>query len=134
MQVVPFVGVGRADLIVEATYTGGSAGNRGDDPISKVLKVGNVGGFRFQSSVVSDTVQALVLYSSLAESDWPDRLDTETGTFFYYGDNRSPGRQLHDTPRKGNLALSQMFARTDSAADRSRVPPDLPLREDWQRR
>lgn len=123
MDAVPFAHVGSADLVVERVYTGGRAGNRGDDPISKILPVGNVGGFRFQGSVVRDGVNSLVLYTSLAESDWPDRLDTESGTFFYYGDNRRPGRQLHDTPRKGNLALSQMFARLTCPADRFRVPP-----------
>jgi hypothetical protein len=125
MDAVPFSDVSRADLVVERTYSGGLAGNRGDDPISKVLPVGNVGGFRFQGSVVRDAVGCLVLYTSLAESDWPDRLDATSGTFFYYGDNRSPGRQLHDTPRKGNLALSQMFARLTSPTDRAKVPPIL---------
>lgn len=125
MQAVPFADIPTADLVVERTYTGGLAGNRGDDPISKIMQVGNVGGFRFRGSVVRDCVGCLVLYTSLAESDWPDRLDAETGTFFYYGDNRSPGRQLHDTPRKGNLALSQMFARLNTPADRARVPPIL---------
>ena len=32
-----------------------------------------------------------------------------TGTFTYHGDNRSPGRELHDTPNKGNLLLSRAF-------------------------
>jgi hypothetical protein len=123
MTDVPFAELATADLVVDRIYRGGRAGNRGDDPISKVLPVGNSGGFRFQGSVVKDAVNCLVLYTSLAEADWPDSLDSGTGTFLYYGDNRSPGRQLHDTPRKGNLALSQMFGRLSSPQERALVPP-----------
>lgn len=126
MEAVAFDAISRADLTVDRVYSGGTAGHRGDDPISKILPVGNVGGFRFQGSVVRDTVGCLVLYTSLAESDWPDRLDAPSGTFFYFGDNRSPGRQLHDTPRKGNLLLSNMFARLGAPALRASVPP-IPL-------
>ena len=45
----------------------------------------------------------LVLTSSLADPDWPDTMDRETGVFTYYGDNKKPGRELHDTGRDGNL-------------------------------
>jgi hypothetical protein len=123
MNDVAFADLPTADLVVDRVYRGGTARNRGDDPISKLLPVGNSGGFRFRGSVIKDTVGCLVLYTSLAEADWPDHLDSGTGTFLYYGDNRSPGRQLHDTPRKGNLALSQMFGRLYSPADRAQVPP-----------
>jgi hypothetical protein len=37
--------------------------------------------------------------------DWPDHLDPRTGIVVYYGDNRSPGRELHKSPRHGNLIL-----------------------------
>lgn len=112
-----------ADLVVDRVYRGGQAGNRGDDPISKLLPVGNAGGFRFKGSPVRDEVVALALYTSLTDADWPDTLDLETGTFTYYGDNKRPGADLHGTPRKGNLALSQMFGRVDSRAGRKLIPP-----------
>ncbi len=112
-----------ADLVVDRTYRGGKAGNRGDDPISKLLPVGNAGGFRFKGSPARDEVRLLALYTSLLDADWPDTLDLETGTFTYYGDNKRPGADLHGTPRKGNLALSQMFGRTESRVGRERIPP-----------
>jgi hypothetical protein len=49
-----------------------------------------------------------------------------TGIFLYYGDNRSPGRELHDTPGRGNQLLSNVFewAHADASA-RVKVPPFL---------
>ena len=125
MEIVPFAAVGSSDLIVDRVYAGGRAGNRGDDPVSKVLPVGNSGGFRFVGSPTKGTVRALVLYTSLADVDWPDHLDVGTGAFTYYGDNKKPGRELHDTPRKGNLALREMFENALNAATREQVPPIL---------
>lgn len=125
MEIVPFAAVGSSDLIVDRVYAGGRAGNRGDDPVSKVMPVGNSGGFRFVGSPTKKTLRALVLYTSLADADWPDHLDVGTGTFTYYGDNKKPGRDLHDTPRKGNLALRQMFEDASSSVSRAEVPPIL---------
>ena len=56
----------------------------------------------------------LVLTSSMNDPDWPDALDRETGVFTYYGDNKKPGRELHDTGRDGNLILQKIFAATRS--------------------
>lgn len=88
------------------------------------LPVGNQGGFRTCGGIVQDAVKLAVLYTSGAEPDWPDALDPYTGTFTYFGDNRSPGRELHDTPKKGNLLLRRVFERThDGRGGRERVPP-----------
>jgi hypothetical protein len=51
----------------------------------------------------------VVLTSSLSDPDWPDAVDRETGVFTYYGDNKRPGRALHDTPRNGNELLGRIF-------------------------
>jgi Restriction endonuclease AspBHI N-terminal len=66
------------------------AGNAGDDPLARLLPVGNQGGFRTYGSVAKDAVKLAVLYRSGAEPDWPDALDVYTGAFTYFGDNRSP--------------------------------------------
>ena len=88
--------------------------------------MGNQGGFRTHGRPVQDTVKLVVLYTSGAEPDWPDALDPYTGTFTYFGDNRSPGRDLHNTPRKGNLLLARVFERAHAGrAGRERVPPFL---------
>jgi hypothetical protein len=64
--------------------------------------------------------------SSFNDPDWPDYLDRETGILTYYGDNKHPGRALHDTPRNGNLLLRGLFDALHSQPPRrSDVPPVL---------
>lgn len=83
-------------------------------------------GFSAYGNPLKDSVKFVVLYTSGAEADWPDALDPFTGSFTYFGDNRSPGRELHDTLRRGNLLLSLVFERASSGAQsRQQVPPFL---------
>ena len=125
-QIVDFGQLGGSDLVIDRIYQGGKAGNTGDDPLGKLLPVGNQGGFRMSGSPRKDSVKAAVLYTSGAEPDWPDVLDPHTGAFTYFGDNRSPGRLLEDTPRGGNLLLSRAFERAHGEpVDRAKVPPFL---------
>jgi hypothetical protein len=125
-QIVGFEQLGGSDLVIDRIYQGGKAGNTGDDPLGKLLPVGNQGGFRMSGSPRKDSVKAAVLYTSGAEPDWPDALDPHTGAFTYFGDNRSPGRLLEDTPRGGNLLLSRAFERAHGEpVDRAKVPPFL---------
>lgn len=120
-KIVDFNNLDGASLYIDALYRGGTAGNAGDDPISRLMGTGNQGGFRYIGSV-DETVKLCVLYSSMVELDWPDRLDSETGRFIYYGDNRRPGHELHDTRRKGNEILRQSFNNHHSGT-RHLVPP-----------
>jgi Restriction endonuclease AspBHI N-terminal len=87
---VPFDDLVDANLLLERVYRGGVAGNVGDDPLARLLPVGNQGGFRTCGRVIRDTVKLAVLYTTGAEPDWPDALDVYTGIFTYFGDNRSP--------------------------------------------
>ncbi|MBJ2159877.1 restriction endonuclease [Variovorax sp. IB41] len=122
-RIFSFEDLPTADLVVDAIYEGGSAGNAGSDPIAKLLPgAGNQGGFR--ASGAGARKKFVVLYSSDEEGDWPDRLDLNTGQFVYYGDNRTPGHDLHDTTRRGNLILKTTFENAHGdAARRSEVPP-----------
>lgn len=101
-----------ADLIVDGVYEGGRKGNAGDDPLGPLVGVSNQGGFRHLGR--RECPNLLVITTSMNEPDWPDTLDLETGIFTYFGDNRSPGRELHDTPRWGNQMLRDLFARAHS--------------------
>lgn len=121
---VPFAELGGADLVLDCVYAGGRQGHAGDDAIGKLLPVGNQGGFRPKGSVANETVRLVALYTSGAEVDWPDQIDTTTGDFTYYGDNRKPGKDLHDTPRGGNLLLRSIFAASRAGPEeRLKVPP-----------
>jgi Restriction endonuclease AspBHI N-terminal/Restriction endonuclease len=119
---IPFEELADADLIVDREYLGGSQGSMADDPIARLLPVGTLGGFRYRGS--RQAPRLVVLYTSGAEADWPDELDLTTGTFTYYGDNRLPGKELHDSPRGGNIILRQTFELAhDGAEERRSVAP-----------
>lgn len=111
------------DLIIDAIYKGYKTDKGGvADPLVKLVGVSRQGGFRYRGTREQPTL--LVLTSNLTEPDWPDELDETTGRFTYYGDNRHPGRQLHETPRFGNLLLKDIFDRTHNGR-RDQVPPIL---------
>jgi hypothetical protein len=121
-----FAELDRADLVVDATYQGGSLGHAGDDPLGRLLPVGNQGGFRYSGSPRQGRTKLTVLYTSGADPDWPDRLDRETGRFTYFGDNKTPGRELHETRRGGNHLLMRTFERIHAAPpQRDLVSPFL---------
>lgn len=123
---MPFSQVRTADLILDRVYAGGTGSSIAGDPLAAMLPVGNQGGFRYKGSVKDQSVRLIVLFSTGSDLDWPDAIDPETGDFTYYGDNKSPGSDLHATRRNGNLLLRDIFAWSRlSPADRLRVPPIL---------
>ena len=113
-----------ADLMVDKIYEGGRSGNASDDPLPHLIGVSNQGGFRYIGT--KNAPRLAVLTSTMKDLDWPDRIDTETGIFTYFGDNKKPGHELHDTPRFGNLLLRDMFEHAHgSKNDRAQAPPVL---------
>ncbi len=120
----PFEALADSDLVVDAIYEGGTSGTVADDALGRLLPCGNQGGFRYAGSRKSKELKLVALYTSGADPDWPDALDRETGYFTYFGDNRAPGKELHDTPRGGNDILRWAFSRVHAAApERRAVPP-----------
>jgi Restriction endonuclease AspBHI N-terminal/Restriction endonuclease len=116
-----------SNLVVDAVYKGGRAGNAGDDPLGPLLGVSNQGGFRHLGR--KERPKLLVITTSMNEPDWPDFLDVETGLFTYYGDNRMPGLDLHETPRWGNRMLRDLFALAQGGRkERESVAPVLVFR------
>ena len=107
MRVIPQSQLSGSDLYIDATYEGGRQGNAGDDPLHCLLGVSIQGGFRILGS--REQPRLVVLTTSMSDLEWPDDLDPETGVFTYHGDNKKPGRELHDTPRFGNVLLRNMF-------------------------
>jgi hypothetical protein len=124
MQTFPLSTLGRADLLVDAVYQGGRAGNAGDDPLPRLIGLSNQGGFRYRGSM--GALELVGLTSSMNDPDWPDGVDTETGILTYYGDNKHPGRALHSTPRHGNEILRDLFQAAHGGVEgRLTVPPVL---------
>ncbi|MGY3370129.1 hypothetical protein ACVWZL_007254 [Bradyrhizobium sp. GM2.4] len=121
MQIVPLNLLSSSDLLIDAIYEGGAAGNAADDPISKVLAgAGNQGGFRGAGR--GPDKKFVVLYTSGEDRDWPDTLDLSTGQFIYFGDNKKPGQKLDKTP--GNQILNRAFERLHGSSEmRAKVPP-----------
>ena len=113
-----------ADLVVDATYRGGTSKHAGDDPLDRLLGCGIGGGFRAVWGPGKKRYALVCLYTSLADPDWPDALDEQTGTFVYYGDNKRPGHTLTDTPRKGNTLLETAFAAVHEGPGRDRAQVD----------
>jgi hypothetical protein len=122
MRTIPRDELATADLYVDATYQGDRSGNAGDDPLPDLLGVSNQGGFRYLGT--KEQPRLVVLTTSFADPEWPDELDAETGVFTYFGDNKKPGHELHDTRRFGNLLLRDIFNAAHTA-NRDFVPPIL---------
>ena len=120
-----------ADLIVDAVYEGEQGGQLSGEALSHLLPgVGNQGGFR--SSGRGEDKRFVVLFTSGEDKDWPDLLDTSTGRFLYYGDNKRPGHELHVTQRRGNRILRHAFDLLhDSPPQRHRIPPFLIFEKYW---
>lgn len=120
---IPFGELPNSDLLLDATYEGGSKGTAADDPLGRLLPCGNQGGFRPKSGPSGGHL-FVVLYTDRGDPDWPDLVDPELGRFTYYGDNKRPGHELHDTARRGNRILRDAFAAThDEPSHRADVPP-----------
>lgn len=125
MRVIPYEQLGGADLIIDAVYEGQARSMLGGEALSAVLPgIGNMGGFR--ASGTDDNRRFVALVTSGREPDWPDQLDPSTGQFVYYGDNRRPGHELHNTTSGGNKLLQATYAHLHSHPNRrSEIAPFL---------
>ena len=123
MRIIAFEETHDCDLIVDAVYEGSSDGKLAGEPISNLLPgSGNMGGFRIAGK--GHDKQFVVLFTTGEDKDWPDRIDLNTGQSTYYGDNKTPGHELHDTPKGGNLVLRRVFELIHtSSTQRHLVPP-----------
>lgn len=120
-QKVSFNELGKTDLIVDALYSGGGSGNFADDPISKILSTGNQGGFRVLGNE-RNGYKLVALYSLLNDLNWPDFIDYENGLVTYYGDNKTPGKDLHNTEKGGNKFFQLIFDYLHSG-QLEKIPP-----------
>lgn len=91
--------------------------------LSKIFLIGNAGGFRIKGSIKSP--KFIVIYTAGDDLYWRDELDNSLGVLLYYGDNRSPGKDLYDTKKGGNLILKNIFdlAASGNPEDKKKIPP-----------
>ncbi|WP_423410437.1 restriction endonuclease [Heyndrickxia sp. MSNUG] len=132
-NIIKFEALTNSDLIVDALYEGGPQDNVAADPISKLLKCENMGGFRISGSKTKNIFKLCALYTDLINADWPDMIEKETGKFIYYGDNRIPGRDLHNTPKGGNRLLKFVFDKLH-IGNRKEIPPFFIFSKSGRRR
>ena len=97
--------------------------NTSGEVLSKLLGVKNQGGFRFLGS--HNAPKFVMLFTSGEDIFWRDELDTSIGVLLYFGDNKTPGNDLHKTNLHGNEILRYMFdlASTDDFEARKKLPP-----------
>lgn len=114
-----------SDLIIDCIYEGGNQPNHAAEPLSKIFpKCGVSGGFRkVNRNDGSGKPAYVILYTTMAELEWPDYLDEETGVFRYFGDNRKPGREITNTKLKGNELLKNVFEILNSKENLEDIPP-----------
>ena len=130
---VKFDVLGQADLVPGWLYEcdrGNTRMTSGADPLPRLLgAIGNQGGFRKRNGIAGKPV-VVALTSSESHPDWPDSWDPATGRYLYFGDNRTPGRDLHDTPRGGNVVLRDIFSASHGAPwNRKSIPIVLVFRK-----
>jgi hypothetical protein len=124
-QTIPFDRLSLEDLVVDAIYESSVDGQLSGEPIAKLLPgSGNMGGFRVSGR--GELKNWVVMFSTGEDRDWPDTLDLNTGQFVYYGDNKTPGNELHDTRAGGNKVLRHAFDRLhDQTHPRAEIAPFL---------
>lgn len=93
--------------------------------LSKLMHVPNMRGFRRCTGSTVDDPLYIALFTSGEDLYWRDDLDTSLGILLYYGDQKTPGKDLHDTLFSGNYILREIFNRACSSDinERKRIPP-----------
>ena len=112
-KTIKFESLSNSDLFLDGIYEGGGQKNLRAEALSKLIGCGNAGGFR-------PFKKLCVLFSDMKNPDWPDSIDFESGKFVYYGDNKTPGKEIHEM--KGNKILRKAFDDLHNK-NRENIPP-----------
>ena len=122
------------DLRIDAAYRNTNDWKKRDDVFNRFFRfadgkgITNTPGFRPKSRLDKGTditeCAFCVLVTTFGKSHWPDSLDRETGLFTYFGDNRSRGVPIHDTPVGGNRLLRSVYSLLHTG-QREKIPPFL---------
>lgn len=113
-------------LYIDAIYKSDSnRKNFSAEVLSKLLGVKNQGGFRYLGK--TEAPNLVILFTSGEDIYWRDELDSSLGVLLYYGDNKTPGTDLHKTKLHGNEILRYIFELSSSSDidKRKKIPPIL---------
>jgi len=123
---IPFEKLTKADFYVDAVYKGDTINNLQSEVLSKLMVVGNAGGFRkrmIKASGKNTNNEAYVcVYTTGEELEWRDEIDRTLGRFTYWGDNRSAGNPIEQTKVGGNIFLKKIFEML-SKKEREKIAP-----------
>lgn len=111
-------------LFVDAVYKADpKKKNTSAEVLSKLMGVKNQGGFRYKGNTNSPNF--VILFTSGEDIYWKDEVDSSLGVLLYYGDNKTPGRDLHKTNLHGNEILRYIFelASSEDVTLRKKIPP-----------
>lgn len=126
INVVPYDQVPTADLLVDSVYKAGEDKDLRSEVLSKLMHIGNVGGFRKCKKLVNgkkiNEVGYVCIFSTGEELEWCDELDRTLGRFVYWGDNRKAGNPIDKTSLGGNAFLQDIF-KSLSAGNRHVIAP-----------
>lgn len=137
-MIIQYDDLKNSDLIKGAIYKGGDTPNYAGDPFSELFKIngfkkgiGNSSGFRKtliekDGKTISGKYAFVVLIDTRKKSEWPNKYDSITKVFTYYGDNNKPGNNLLNTKQKGNEFLYDVFQKAYmSKEERATIAPTL---------
>lgn len=111
------------DIEVGELYSRGQEGKGVQNEVLHRLLPGvsNSGGIRAVGGWQTGGLCAL--FSTSKEPQWPDHKGTQVGSYVYFGDNKTPGKGILDTPRKGNALLHRAFLKASQGKEgRIEVP------------
>ena len=113
INTIPFEQAESADLLVDSVYKAGVEKDLRSEVLSKLMHIGNVGGFRKCKKYINgkkvDDVGYVCIFSTGEELEWCDELDRTLGRFIYWGDNRKAGNPIAKTSLGGNAFLQDIF-------------------------
>ena len=126
INTIPYNQIESADLLVDAVYEAGEEKDLRGEVLSKLMHIGNVGGFRKCKKVINgkkvNEVGYVCIFSTGEELEWCDELDRTLGRFTYWGDNRKAGNPIDKTSLGGNAFLQDIFKKL-FAGNRYAIPP-----------
>jgi hypothetical protein len=121
MTTVAYADLPACDLIPGWIYAAKPEGTYFEaEPISQLLPVGVARGIRHKGKATDPALVALKI--TPGHPAWPDHYDLTARALTYFGDNKTPGKDLHST--LGNKVLKHIFlGLRGEAGGRQTCPP-----------